>query len=262
MKFEKTTERTVIAALIGLIVGGLLIVGGTYVQLRWVSILLLNCGSFVIASVVMALIFEFWQLRALLDDLFRQVRRNEQLQRAQLSGFSVSFHDNLPWDELFSESSRLDVFVTYAATWRNAQRSKLEKFVSHADAALEVILPDPDNKTIIGELAARFGMNPEDLAKRIKDATDDFISLARSAKGSVKVYYCQRAPHFSFYRFNNRVVYASYRHQPGRGAILTLVGNRGGELYEWVRAEWYGVKDAADLTRQVFPVVPAPGDAQ
>src|SRR6185436_2828221 len=106
-----------------------------------------------------ALIFEFWQLRNLLNDLFQLSRISEQLQRAKVSGFSVSFHDNIPWEDLFRESHHLDMMVAYASTWRNAHRSKIEEFLRREDAELTVVLPDPQVPSTMTELGMRFGMS-------------------------------------------------------------------------------------------------------
>lgn len=241
MKFERSTERTIIVALAFLIVGFLLLTFGSNVEPKWLSALAVNVGSFIIASVVMAVIFQFWQLRGLIDDLFRQARVAEQIQRAQLSGFSVSFYDNVPWDEMFNESNRLDLMVAYAATWRNTHQARLERFVSRNDSGLEVVLPDPEVTPTLEELARRFNMSPEEVRQRIIDATEFFKRLGTNARGVVRIYYHVRAPQFTFYRFNNRAVFATYRHRPGRGPILTLVSKRGGEFYEWIRDEWYGI---------------------
>ena len=256
MKLSHSVQRTIIVALLSVLSGGVLLLIGASVSKPWLSVLLLNVGAFIIASVAMALIFEFWQLRSLLDDLFAAAQVSEQLQRAQLSGFSVSFYDGVPWDELFNESNRLDLMVSYARSWRNTQLMRLQRFLEREDAILEVVLPDPEVELTVNELATRFGTDGEQVRRDIREAFDFFVTLAEGARGVVKIYYLARSPTFTFYRFNNRVVFATYRHQPGRGPILTLVAKRGGEFYDWVRTEWYGITKEgikAGMTRLVYP---------
>lgn len=257
MKLSRSLQSTLVASLIGLVVGALFLLFGAHVEKDWLSILLLNVGAFVIASVAMAVIFEFWQLRSLLDDLFTAARVSEQLQRAQLSGFSVAFHDNVPWEELFNESNRLNLMVAYAATWRNTHQARLRSFLEHQDARLDVVLPDPNVQLTLDELAQRFGIAPDEVRTRIEEAFEFFKELDQAATGTVRVYYCTRTPHFTFYRFNNRVVFATYRHRPGRGPILTFVANRGGEFYDWIRDEWYGITregSTTGMTRLAYPL--------
>ena len=253
LKLEHSTLRTHIAALSFLLLGSLLLVLASHVKTPWLSVLLLNVGSFIIASVVMTLIFRFWQLRGLLDDLFRHVGVAEQIQRARLSGCSVSFYEIVPGEELFTESNRLDLMVSYAATWRNTHESQLERFLARADAQLNVVLPDPDVKTTLNELGTRFGLESGEVERRIRESATFFQHLGVGARGTVRIYYFARAPHFTFYRFNNRVVFASYRHRQARGPVLTLIGGRGGEFYDWIRDEWYGITReglASGITRE------------
>lgn len=255
MKYERSTLRMAIVALGFLLLGVLALVVGSNVETRWLSVLALNTGAFIIASVVMALIFEFWQLRGLLEDLFRQTGVAEQIHRSQITGFSVSFHDNVPWEELFRESNRLDLMVSWASTWRNTHHIRLQNFLARDDAELDVVLPDPEVRSTLEELGTRFGMDPEEVKRKITGATEFFQQLGAGAHGIVRIYYLARAPHFTFYRFNNRAVFASYRHRPGRGTVLTLVANRGGEFYEWIRDEWYGItRDglASGMIRQFY----------
>jgi hypothetical protein len=257
MKLSHSGLRTVAVALLFLLLGSLTLVAGANASQLWLSTLLSNIGAFVIASVAMALIFEFWQLRGLLNDLFAAAKVSEQLQRAQLSGFSVSFYDNIPWDELFRESNRLDLMIAYGTTWRNTHLTRLRRFLERKDAKLKIVLPDPVSHSTVDELARRFSFNHDEMRRRIEEAFEFFKALGENAGGEVEIYYCIKAPLFTFYRFNNRVVFATYRHRLGRGPILTLVGNRGGEFYEWVRDEWYGItRDGvnAGITRRVYPL--------
>jgi hypothetical protein len=253
---SQTRYRTAIAALLFLLVGVLFLVLSANVFDGVLSVLSAHVGSFVIASVAMALIFEFWQLRALLDDLFAQIRAAEQIKEAGLTGFTVSFHDRIPWEDLFNESNRLDVVVAYARTWRNTHERKLRDFLDDPDAILEVVLPDPGFDLAVGEMAHRFELEKDELVRRIQQAKEWFEQLGNRGRGEVRVYYLRRALVYSMYRFNNKCIVASYRHRPERGEIVTVMGERGGSLYKWTRDEWYGMVRGgveSGLTEQVHP---------
>jgi hypothetical protein len=151
------------------------------------------------------------------------------------------------------------MMVAYASTWRNTNQTRLEIFVARDGAELEVVLPNPGNSSILQELGTRFGSTPDEVRQKIVAAKDFFEMIGQKAQGIVRIFYIDRAPHFTFYRFNNRAVYASYRHRPGRGTIMTLIATRGGELYEWIRDEWYGIRrDGLDsgMTQVVYESKP------
>lgn len=255
MNLQQSTLRTLLASLLGVLLGGGLLIGSTQVHPPW-STLLANVGAFVVASVVMALIFQFWQLRALLEDLFNRVQSAEQWRRSGISGFSASIYDNIPWDELFAESDRLSMIVAYARTWRNSHQVRLEEFVRRPETVLEVMLPDPEVEESMVEFGRRFNVASEEVRARVDEAIQFFTALGERAhaNSTVRVYLFPRTLQFSFYRFNRRAVFASYKHRPGRGSIVTLLADRGGELYSWIDEEWRETVGRQDVgVRRVYP---------
>jgi hypothetical protein len=257
MKLKNTTKSTIVASIIGLLVGAILILFGQSASLNWLRVLLTHTGSFVIASVAMALIFQFWQIKGLLEDLLSVTRWSEQIEASGISGFSTNFHDSVQWDQLFDHkrSNRLNIMFAYASTWRNAHQQHLEEFLSDGQAKVEVVLPDPEVTVVMEEMAFRFGMNVDELKSRVLDALSFFKNLGDSKPGSVRVYYIPKSLTFSFYRFNNHAVLASYRHRPNRGSIMTLTAERGGDLYGWIREEWYGIvgnNEVAGIAKEVY----------
>lgn len=252
---ERYKLRTAIAALTLILAGVLLLALGANVKVQWLSLLANGLGSFLIASVAIGLIFEFWQLRGLLDDLNEQARIIHEVAAARLSGFSASFYDSVPWEKLFLESTRLDMVFAYAATWRNAHQNHLERFLRRRDTQVQVVLPDPNQNVVINEMAHRFGTTPEQLKARIAEAEDFFRTLGSAAQGTVRIFHFGRSFTLTLYRFNSRAVLTTYRLPPNRGSVLTLVGDRGGELYEWVRDQWYGIlKDGQEqgITQLIY----------
>lgn len=243
MHLERSLLRTVIVALVALLIGVLLLVRGGTAESQWLATLATNVGSFVIASVVMAVIFEFWQLRGLLQDIFAQAAIVEQLKRARITGFSTAFYaqDPVPWPRLFADSNRLNILFAYGRTWRNLHDQELRDFVSRPNAVLEVVLPDRESEPVMNEMSLRFGITTVELRSRIDEAENFFRRLGNEGAGTVRVYRFAKALVFTFYRFNNRAVFATYRHRSERGPIVTMLADRGGELYEWLREEWYGI---------------------
>lgn len=263
MKIRRTWANTLILSLGAILVGVLLLVAsGEVTGAR--KVLFQHVGSFVIASVAMALIFEFWQLRSLLNDLYEQAGITEKIQRAGISSVSVLFQDGVDWDRLFRESRRLGIVFAYGSTWRNTHQHRLREFLRAADAELDVVLPDPQNDIIMAEMALRFGeIPPDELRGRIQDATRFFIELDHQFAGTVRVFYVNRSLTHSFYRFDTKAVLASYRMRPGRGPVVTVVVDNGGELYEWIKDEWYGiVRDGIDdgTTERAYPRAAPAGD--
>lgn len=242
---KESDLKTAVAALVLILVGVLLLVLGANLDPGWRAALAYNVGSFIVASVVLALIWQFWQVRGFLDDMFKEARIADTLKRARITHFFTSFHDPVPWDDLFAGSKSLDILFAYAHTWRNTHRTRLERLLRSSDAKLNIVLPDPDNEVVMAEMALRFGYTPDGLKERVHEAKQYFEELATRGEGRVSIYYLARSLTFTFYRFSSGAVFTTYRHKPGRGAVITLVCEREGELYGWIRDEWYGIVEEA-----------------
>jgi len=178
VRSSRSNSTTIIIALSATLAGILMLIIGDDVETEWLSTLLLNVGAFVLASVVLALFFERWQLRSLLDDLYDEAQITDQLRRSGITGFSATYYDSVPWGRLFQESSKVNVVFAYSSTWRNSHRLQLKDFLLRQDSHLEVVLPNPENEIVVRGLALRFGhMEPEDLQARIIEARDFFCGL-------------------------------------------------------------------------------------
>jgi hypothetical protein len=242
-RFRHSWERTLIVAIPLFLVGIFLIILSANVQKPWLATPLVNIGSFLLASVVLAIIFEFLQKRTFLEEVFEEARIVGQVREAKLSGFSTQFHDGVPWAELFQKNTHLQAMFAYASTWRNVHQEHIRRFLEQKSSSLSVILPNPEIPAIVDELGLRFQTNGDEVAARIRDAQAFIEDLARKYPGQINLYFVDRSPTFTFYIFETDVVFSTYRHRPDRGPIITLMGSRGGDLYRFVRDEWRGLTD-------------------
>jgi len=134
-------------------------------------------------------------------------------------------------------------------------RKYLEQFVGRKDSAFEVVLPDPEARVLIDELAHRFSMTAADLVTKIEEARAFFESLSVKSAGALRIYYFSRSLVYSSYIFDTKCIFTSYRHRPGRGGVVTILANAGGEFYEWLEQEWHGIIEEGlkdHLTRLVY----------
>lgn len=231
--------RTVSVALFILLVGlGLLWLGDGMPENSGWRAFLFNLGSFVVATVAIGLIFQFWQLRGLIEDLRREVGMTEEFTRSGIRTFATEFHNNIPWAELFARSDRARIAFAYGRTWRNSQKAVLHSFLARQGTSLEVVLPNPSNGVVIDEMALRFDTKPSELVGRIEEAARDFEQLVATTAGSVQIRYYDASLLFSFYLFNGGAVFSTYCHGPDRGSVVTLQLDASGEFYRWLTEQW------------------------
>lgn len=246
--------RTLLAAAAALLVGGVLLLCAAVWHGEWYAQLLHELGSVLIAAVVLVVIFDFWQKDALFQELFRNARSAEQLQAARITGFSSTFQDNVPWEDLFRRSTRLDLMIAYGATWRNTHSQRIKGFLTKQGAKLGVMLPDPDNDAVLGELGRRFNMEGAEVRSKIEEAIAFFKQFRASFPEKVDIYLMATCPTHTFYQFDNEAILALYPHHRGRTGVPTFVVERGGEIYEFIRAEWRGLSEEGvrdDIVRKL-----------
>ena len=70
---------------------------------------------------------------------------------------------DIDWEDLFKKSNQIDLFFTYARTWRNINSVYLDQFVKTKGNQMRVVLPDPNNEIILHELSNRFSKSTDDL---------------------------------------------------------------------------------------------------
>jgi hypothetical protein len=135
------------------------------------------------------------------------------------------------------------MFVAWGATWRNTQAEQIEKLLSDEDAKLRIALPDPEAPHVIESLATRFALDNEAIKRMIDEARDFFQHQKEKArgKGNVEIYFTSIVPVFTFYRFNNKAVFALYNHRAGKPAVPTVICDREGFLFRFLTAEFEGI---------------------
>jgi hypothetical protein len=241
-----TRAKAIIISLVVLIVGiVLLAIGGALQGWRLTfGSLFAALGSFVIASVAVTLAVQQWQLSAFLEQFFAEMKVGEDLKRSGIARFWLYFQD-VPWEELFDRSTSLDIVFAYAERWRDEHRHRITAMLEKGGSRLRIVLPDPDNDTVVAGLALQFQRPPAELREKIRAAQADFERIARGTKAHVEIFFVARPLVFTFYRFDGEAVLTTYRHQPGRGDVLTLLILKSGELYGWLSKEWYGLTEDA-----------------
>ncbi len=235
--------RTAVVALLGLLAGGLLIIISLQLPDRWYGTLLNHLGTILIASIALVLIFDYWQKDALFRELFRHARSATELQAARIAGFSSSFQDQIPWEDLFGKSTHLDILFAYGATWRNTHSHRIDALLARDRARLGVVLPDPEDADTVRELSTRFRLSADDVRAKIEEAIMFFTAKRTKHPGKVRIYLLGRAPTHTIYRFNNEAVLALYTHRRERTGVPTFLVERGGDLYEFLRSEWYSLTE-------------------
>ena len=208
-------------------------------------------GAVLLASVAVLLLWELAAKRAFTDEVLAKANMSRDLAEAGLDMVLGSFQDKrLNWDELFKNACKMDLFIAYGHTWRNSHAEQMDKMLADSGSRLRAVLPDPNDGNVIAALSSRFKMKPEEVTAEIEKAKEFFDHRQTKAKGNVEIYVAKIVPLFTFYRFNNKVVFALYNHREGRNPVPTFVADEDGFLFKYFTDEIEGII-ASDRTRRV-----------
>jgi len=208
-------------------------------------------GVLLFATVAIAVLWDVVGKRAFADEILAKANMSRDLADAGIDVVTTSFQDKrIVWEDLFKNACKLDIFVSYAHTWRNTNLERIDSMLSDSDAKVRVVLPDPDDKEIVRALATRYESKPEDVEREITTAKAFFEHRKSKAKGRVEIYFVRMLPLFSFYRFNNKVVFALYNHRTGRLPVPTFVADEDGFLFKYFTEEIEGIIADPKRTRR------------
>lgn len=278
---ERTNLRTVITALIVLVIGlVLLMAANEWSWLRnnhaYAIPFVREISALLIVTVVATLIWELYAKRAFVQELINEARPAfakviEQTQVAQdlrgagLKVFTTDFWNNVDWPMLFKDSNTLDMFFAYARSWVGARSQELQELARRPRARIRVVIPNPENPELMAELARRFAKTPEAVRRDILDTINDLMAMfvepfkhSPLSAPDFSLFLSPSAPVFTFYKFDRMAVLALYKHRIGKGGIPVFVAERGGKLYEFLSEEMHGFIDQpGGRATQVYPIVPA-----
>jgi len=257
---ERVTLRVLVLAL-GLILTGLIVMGlaiGDPWSGRWriAQAVMEECGALLFVTATITLVWELGAKRAFLDEILVKTQAGRDVVLAGLSKITNQFLDDIEWRRHIQESSKIDICFAYARTWRGAHENHLKEALKKNAARIRIVLPDPENATIVSSLTQRFRFDDKkEVKKRIQECIDFVGTLSKEAEnggGSVELWLLQQSPVFTFYRFDRTGIIALYKHQKGRGNVPTLLFRQGGILYDFMRQEFDAMIDERDnLARKV-----------
>ncbi|MBN1804384.1 MAG: hypothetical protein JW837_03965 [Sedimentisphaerales bacterium] len=235
---EKVNQQVIIIALLLVLVGVILI--WSTIGTQWVVTQQLGSLLFVTGTITLS-----WELavkRAFLDEILVKTQVSRDVAFAGLLKITNRFHDDIDWRDYIEKSNKIDIFFAYGRTWRGTHEEHLKTALKNNKARIRIVLPDPNDSATVKELTRRFDIEqPEELKKRIEESVKYFKELndfAENENGSVEVWFLPECPVFSFYRFNQFGILATYKHQRGRGNVPTFVCEQGGTLYDFMCQEF------------------------
>lgn len=158
------------------------------------------------------------------------------------SGITYIYGDFLTinWNEILELTNKLIIAVSYANTWREANRIKLAQIASSKDA-LTVYLPDYGNNDVLTELSRRFNITVDDVYKKIKESSMAFRELGAT------VFLYSGSFQTSFYLADNEAIMAVFKHKKQKSTVPAIRINKSGGLYSFIESELEAIKNNSKM---------------
>jgi len=216
-----------------------------------------NVGSFFIASIAIALIWDLFAKRAFLAELISETKLAEEIRNSGLVSTTYRWKDGLNWSDVFRTSKKIDIFFIYGSTWRNLYHTELEKFVSRKNTEIRIVLSDPFNSELMNEVGKRSNMTSNDIKKKIIEASDDFVNIFNKFSincNNCSLWYLSISPVYSLYRFDNLIQITICKHRTERFDIPTFVFKKRGTGFKFFHDEFASfVESNSPLARKIYP---------
>ena len=111
-----------------------------------VSEVIKSLGGTLFATATLALAWELIAGRAFTQEVLTQIRMSSELAEAGIQRVVLEYLEETDWDAQFDNTTRMDLFVSYAQTWKNANHSGIQRLAARKGVVIRVAHPNPDDE--------------------------------------------------------------------------------------------------------------------
>jgi hypothetical protein len=176
----------------------------------WDSILR-EAGALLFVTATLSVVWDLRGRRQLTNEVLSAAGLSKAITDAGLTDLTTHYAE-IDWNGLLNRATHVDLFFSYAATWRAYHDAALRRLVKCEGARLRVILPDHEDEGQVTQLAARFGASDNEIIQKIKDAEQAFAALFGESdeRATVELRVTRAFPVFTYYRFDGRCIGVLY----------------------------------------------------
>ena len=261
--YAKVVTHRVILIAVGLCIIGFVLItmgmkkpSGSMMQTR-MDVILVSVGATLLSAGMLSSLWELFAKRAYTEETLRRVGLKNDVVKAGIVQFVDNFRSaEIDWEDILVNARELDLFVCWAYTWRNMYQEKLKGIINRKAGKIRLILPDLEDDLIVKRLSHDFkDYDDEKVKQRISEAIDFFKELdSNEESGHVEIWCISCSPQFSWYRIDNKVVFAFSAHR-GKDAVPVIIGQEGGFLYDFATKEFeFLFEPTRSRSRRVYPI--------
>jgi hypothetical protein len=168
-------------------------------------------GGALFTTAMIGLVWDFIGKRLFFDEVHARLQLKNDIVK---SGVSEMFDFNadksrISWEVHISNSRCVYVLQAYGNRWIGENRRELRK-LANSGATVYVILPDYRSESKMQELAGLFGMEPEKLEAKIREAEGQWRDIFMGGSTKLNIRLSSTLPLFSAYLFDGTSIMCQY----------------------------------------------------
>ena len=175
-------------------------------------------------------------LGAACNKIRREIRKVEGVDPKVYYGLSKYgyFEDFFgEFSPLIEGANLIELMFIHSRRWREHHNRALRRFVDRENTEMKVFLPNLRNADLISEIQKHFD-DGEAIPGLIKDAYRYFYQIKKIHTGNVKIYLFDKYPTYTFYRFDNKIIFAMYPTTKRKKNVPTFKSNASGQFGKFV----------------------------
>ena len=240
--------------------------------LFWDNFWLYAAGNILIAlasGLSIGIVFELFVRKAQRNETFEVAKLSKELEQAGFEQYQPEFKDfSSEFKTLLKSSLEIDMYLTYGKTTFNLISPELLAAFKRKNCRINIFIIGEDNPFLksLASLWARIGeeYNEEGLRRKIQETSDLLIRLANSAlldknHADIRIFKLKYNPiNFSFYRFDDYLIFCPTKlteRKEYRAMTLVCRKANSNDIFNWVLDELNYIKNQADSTIQLFPII-------
>ena len=229
----KITNKNIWTILISVVVFLVLMVinfcGLERIQNDALRILLLTISSTVATVVLANVLWEVIAKENFAKSMLDQVKISENIAKSGIDAVYVDFRD-IDWKKEFKNTKSFTAAFVYAYSWRSNNDTAIREFASKNSRRkkMRIIVPDPENNSIMSDLDRRFNFECGETRKRVEDCIKYYCDLG------ITVYVFEGTLQSSYYLMDQVGIMSVFTHSKGKGAVPALKANKTGNMYKYI----------------------------
>ncbi len=186
------------------------------------AVILRDVGiSFLVAGLIG--IFDVFLKQHLFAELDRRAKIDQTLVSSGVQGVYPEIA-SLDWKTLLKHTTHFDLIAFRTRTWRQNHREPLKAMLKRKNSRVRIFLPNPENQTLVADLANRFSMEPTEVTGSIFEAVKEFRAMlpTGSSGGTLELFYFDRSLTYTLFAFDHDVIVTMYSYTKERFELPAL----------------------------------------